>query len=189
MMGLQVESLAIPEVKLIQPVRHDDGRGFFSEIYNVRRYGAVGICDNFVQDNHSYSVEVGVLRGLHFQIPPAAQAKLVRVARGRIFDVAVDLRAGSPSYGQWVSAELNAENGLQLLIPHGFAHGFVTLEPDTEVLYKVDAYYAPDCDCGLAWDDPDIAIKWPIARAPVLSTKDQTQLSFADFQTPFEYRH
>ena len=184
-MALHVEPLAIPDVKLIRPVRQGDERGYFSEVYNAHAYKVAGITHDFVQDNHSYSAECGVLRGLHLQTPPAAQAKLVRVGRGRIFDVAVDLRAGSETYGKWVGEELSAENGLQILIPHGFAHGFLTLEPHTEVLYKTDAHYTPACDAGLAWDDPDIAIDWALAEAPVLSKKDADQPAFAGFRTPF----
>ena len=150
MMALQLESLAIPDVKLIRPVRHGDSRGYFSEVYNARACREAGICHEFVQDNHSYSADKGVLRGLHFQIPPDSQAKLVRCGRGRIFDVAVDLRAGSKTCGAWVAAELSAENGLQILIPHGFAHGFLTLESHTEVFYKTDAHYSPECERGLA---------------------------------------
>ena len=181
----EVTSLAIPDVKLIRPRRHGDARGYFCEVYNAQAYKAAGIPCDFVQDNHSYSAQPGILRGLHFQTPPASQAKLVRVGRGAIFDVAVDLRTGSRTYGEWVSARLSAENGLQMLIPHGFAHGFLTLNPHTEVLYKTDAHYAPNCDAGLAWDDPDLAIDWPLNRPPILSEKDIGQPRFADFQTPF----
>jgi dTDP-4-dehydrorhamnose 3,5-epimerase len=168
-----VTSLAIPDVKLIKPRRHGDARGYFSEVYNAKVFAEAGVTLTFVQDNHAYSQDVGTLRGLHFQTEPYAQTKLVRVARGRIFDVAVDLRRGSPTFGQHVSAELSAENGAQLLVPAGFAHGYYTMEPNTEVLYKVDAYYAPAHDRGILWSDPDLRIPWPIGNAvPHLSAKD-----------------
>jgi dTDP-4-dehydrorhamnose 3,5-epimerase len=168
-----VTSLAIPDVKLIKPRRHGDARGYFSEVYNAKVFAEAGVTLTFVQDNHAYSQDVGTLRGLHFQTEPYAQTKLVRVARGRIFDVAVDLRRGSPTIGQHVSAELSAENGAQLLVPAGFAHGYYTMEPNTEVLYKVDAYYAPAHDRGILWSDPDLRIPWPIGNAvPHLSAKD-----------------
>ena len=171
--GVQVESLAIPEIKLITPKRFGDHRGFFSETWNADGFAAVGIVLAFVQDNHSMSASVGVLRGLHFQTPPFAQDKLVRVVRGRIFDVAVDIRHGSPTFGRWVGAEISAENWAQILVPVGFAHGFVTLEPNTEVVYKVTGRYAPDHDQGLIWNDPTVGIDWPLDGAqPTLSEKD-----------------
>ncbi|MBI0435228.1 dTDP-4-dehydrorhamnose 3,5-epimerase [Roseomonas sp. KE0001] len=161
---------------LVSGRRFGDHRGAFAETYTLRDFEAIGIADAFVQDNFSWSAGVGTLRGLHFQTPPHAQAKLVRVLRGRILDVAVDLRAGSPTYGQHVAAELSAENGLQLYVPVGFAHGFCTLEPDTEVAYKVTDTYAPDCDKGLLWNDPALAIEWPVGPdAAILSEKDQRQ--------------
>lgn len=170
---MHVEALAIDAVKLITPRRFGDTRGVFTEVYNARTFAAAGITTAFVQDNHSLSAEVGTLRGLHFQNPPVAQAKLVRVGRGRIFDVAVDLRRGSPNYGRYVSAELSADNGTQMYIPAGFAHGFVTLEPNTEVLYKVDNYYSPAADAGIIWSDPDMGIVWPLPpNGPILSSKD-----------------
>lgn len=175
-------------VKLIPSKRFSDARGWFSETYSERALAAVGLHDRFVQDNHSYSRRAGTLRGLHFQVPPQAQAKLVRCLRGRIYDVAVDLRKGSPSYGAWVGAELSAENGLQLYVPVGFAHGFMTLEPDCEVTYKVTAPYAPDCEAGLAWNDPDLAIDWPLRPAEViLSERDARLPSLAAFDSPFSY--
>lgn len=171
---MNVVSLAIPDVKLVTPKRFNDSRGFFSEVYNAKVLAAAGITTAFVQDNHSLSVEVGTIRGLHFQTPPHAQAKLVRVARGKILDVVVDLRRGSSSYGRHVSAELSADNWTQLLVPAGFAHGFCTLEPNTDVLYKVDAYYAPQNDAGLLWSDPELAIEWPVAKGKaLLSDKDK----------------
>lgn len=186
---MQVEALEIPAVKLIKPRRFGDHRGFFSETYNKRALAEAGIALDFVQDNHSMSAQPGTLRGLHFQTPPAAQDKLVRVVRGAIWDVAVDLRPGSPTYGRWVGADLSAENWTQILIPAGFAHGFLTLTPDTEVEYKVTAFYAPDHDKGLAWDDPDLAIDWPLPAGvehPILSDKDTRQPRFADLPPVFD---
>lgn len=171
---MQITQLAIEAVKLIVPKRFGDNRGFFSETYNARTLADAGITDAFVQDNHSLSAEVGTIRGLHFQKPPYAQGKLVRVVRGSILDVAVDLRTGSPTYGQHVSAELSAENWAQLFVPVGFAHAFCTLEPNTEVIYKVTDYYAPQADAGVLWSDPDLGINWPVSLdKAVLSDKDQ----------------
>jgi dTDP-4-dehydrorhamnose 3,5-epimerase len=173
---VEIRPLNIAEVKLVLPEVHRDSRGFLSETYNRRLMSAAGIASEFVQDNHSLSVEAGTLRGLHFQIPPHAQGKLVRVVRGSIFDVAVDIRTGSPTFGQHVSAVLSAENRTQMWIPAGFAHGFCTLEPNTEVIYKVTAYYAPGCDRGLQWDDAVLDIKWPVDPGKVkLSDKDRRQ--------------
>ena len=170
---MDIEALAIPEVKLIRPKRFGDARGFFSEVYNRAALATAGIDIEFVQDNHSRSEKRGVIRGLHFQTAPFEQAKLVRVTKGRIWDVAVDLRRASKTYGQHVGAELSAENWTQILVPAGFAHGFCTLEPDSEVLYKVSNLYAPANDGGVIWNDPDIGIDWPLAgAAPILSDKD-----------------
>ncbi len=185
---MQVAALAIPDVKLITPSKHGDARGFFSEVYNRARFREAGIDLDFVQDNHSLSRPAGTLRGLHYQSPPAAQAKLVRVVRGRIWDVAIDLRRGSPSYGRHVAAELSAESWSQLLVPVGFAHGFCTLEPDTEVIYKVTSHYAPEHDRGLRWDDPALGIAWPVAAGSVLlSDKDRALPGWAEFDSPFTY--
>ncbi len=184
--ALDIMPLAIPDVRLITPRRFGDHRGFFSETWSRQAFASAGIDIDFVQDNHSLSAAVGTVRGLHYQSPPHAQDKLVRVVRGAIHDVAVDLRAGSPSFGRWVSAELSAENGRQLLVPIGFAHGFCTLTPDTEVLYKVSAPYAPAHDHGIAWDDPDLAIDWPaIADATTLSQKDRALPRLRAITTPF----
>ena len=170
---MNVVALDIPDVKLITPKRFGDSRGFFSEVYNGRAFAAAGIDIDFVQDNHALSGEVGTLRGLHFQKPPFAQTKLVRVTRGRIYDVAVDIRLKSPTYGRHVGVELSAENWAQLLVPAGFAHGYCTLEPNTEVLYKVDAYYAPEHDAGILWSDPALGIAWPVEPGKAhLSDKD-----------------
>jgi dTDP-4-dehydrorhamnose 3,5-epimerase len=176
-------------VQLIETRRHGDARGWFTESYSERDFTARGIDIRFVQDNHSLSKPALTLRGLHFQSPPHGQDKLVRCIRGRILDVAVDIRAGSPTYGKWVSAELSAENGRQLLVPIGFAHAFLTLEDDCEVVYKTSDFYAPDCDGGLRWDDPAIGIDWPLpaGTAPELSAKDGVLPLLANFQSPFAY--
>ncbi len=185
---MDTRSLEIPEVKLVTPRIFRDARGFFSETYNARALAQSGIAASFVQDNHSLSVEKGVVRGLHFQAPPHAQDKLVRVTRGAILDVAVDIRRGSPTYGRHVAAVLSAENWTQLWAPQGFAHGFCTLEPNTEVLYKVTDYYAPECDRGLAWDDPALGIKWPMAPgAAILSDKDRLHPPLAGLPAFFNY--
>lgn len=180
-------AIMIPPVQLILPKRHGDTRGWFTETYNRNTFAALGIDVTFVQDNHSLSAPAFTLRGLHFQTPPRGQDKLVRCIRGRIFDVAVDIRAGSPTYGQWLGAELSAENGHQLFIPIGFAHGFVTLEPDCEVTYKCSDSYAPQADSGIAWDS--IGIDWPLPPGvmPELSPKDARQPALADFASPFPY--
>ena len=178
---MQVEATAIPAVKIVTPKKHGDARGFFSEVYSKASWDAAGLDFAFVQDNHSFSATVGTLRGLHFQIAPAAQDKLVRCTRGRILDVAVDIRRSSPTFGKWVSAELSAENWRQLLVPIGFAHAFVTLTPDCEVLYKTTAPYSPAHDRGIVWDDPAIGIDWPLpSSGPVLSEKDQRLPKLAD---------
>jgi len=175
-------------VKLIRTRRFEDSRGWFMESWNQARWGAEGVPEHFVQDNHSLSRPVGTIRGIHLQVPPAAQGKLVRCTRGRIRDYAVDLRGGSPTYGEHVSAELSAENGDQLWIPVGFGHAFVTLEPDTEVLYKVTAPYSAKAEQGIRWNSPDLAIDWPLPSAgPALSAKDDVLPDFADFRSPFDY--
>ena len=182
-----VERLIIDEVIAIRPARHEDERGFFSETYNQRALAAAGIEDKFVQDNHSLSVPQGTLRGLHFQAPPVAQAKLIRVVRGAIWDVAVDIRVGSPSFGQHVCCELSARDGNQLYVPQGFAHGFCTLEPSTEVIYKVSDYYAPEHDRGLLWNDPALDIDWPVSE-PLLSEKDRIHPTLDDLPQYFTYK-
>ncbi|MBA4226637.1 MAG: dTDP-4-dehydrorhamnose 3,5-epimerase [Hyphomonas sp.] len=176
----------IPEVVLVTPKRFSDDRGYFSETFRASSFEEAGITGPFIQDNHSLSRDAGVIRGLHFQIAPSPQAKLVRCTRGAIYDVAVDIRRGSPTYGKYAAAILSAENGCQLYIPVGFAHGLCTLEPDTEVQYKVTGYYDPACDKGLAWDDPEIAIDWPLgANSPILSAKDQAQPRLKDLPAYF----
>lgn len=173
---LRVEPTALSDVKIVNPQRIGDQRGFFSETYNRQRFAEAGIDVEFVQDNHSLSAAAGTIRGLHFQSEPFAQAKLIRVVRGRILDVAVDLRQSSPTFGRHVAVELSAENGSQLLVPIGFAHGFCTLEPDTEIVYKVSAYYSATHDHGLRWNDPALDIDWPVAPTDaVLSDKDRQQ--------------
>ncbi len=185
---MRIVDTAIPDVKLIVPVRHGDARGFFAEIYRDDALRQAGVAVSFVQENQALSGQAGVVRGLHFQIPPMAQAKLVRVARGAILDVAVDIRRGSPCYGRHVAATLTAAEGNQLFVPEGFAHGYRTLEPDTEVIYKVNRYYSPEHDRGVRWNDPALAIDWGIAEEiAILSDKDRIQPRFAEFASPFAY--
>jgi dTDP-4-dehydrorhamnose 3,5-epimerase len=184
---LTVVPTSIEAVKIITPKSFQDSRGVFCETYNRQRFFEHGVELDFVQDNQSSSAGIGTIRGLHFQSNPAAQDKLVRVLRGSIFDVAVDLRRTSPTYGKWVAEELSADNGKQLLVPIGFAHGFCTLEPDTHVLYKVTAYYSPANDLGIAWDDPDLAIDWPIPPGKaILSDKDTRHPRLNSLPTYFE---
>ncbi|MFD1694361.1 dTDP-4-dehydrorhamnose 3,5-epimerase [Roseibium aestuarii] len=177
---------SIADVVLVQPKAFGDNRGSFSEVYRASTFADAGLPTVFPQENISHSVPEGTLRGLHYQSPPHAQGKLVRCLRGAILDVAVDIRRGSPTFGQHVAAELTPENGHWLWVPAGFAHGFCTLVPDTTVLYKVTDYYAPECDRGIAFDDPDLAIDWPFAADRlVLSPKDQTQPRLAQIESPF----
>jgi dTDP-4-dehydrorhamnose 3,5-epimerase len=186
---MNVETLAIPEVMLITPPRFGDSRGFFSETFNAKKLrAATGIDGVFVQDNHSLSKQRGVIRGLHCQLAPHIQGKLVRCVRGAIWDVAVDARVGSPTFGQWVAAELSADNWHQLWIPGGFVHGFCTLVPDTEVIYKVTGDYDKASEAGVIWNDPDLALPWPVpADEVVLSDKDQTLPRLKDAGTLFTY--
>ena len=184
---LSVEETAIPAVKTVTPKKFGDHRGFFSETWSRKAFAEAGLDLDFVQDNQSLSAPVGTLRGLHFQSPPFAQDKLVRVTRGRILDVAVDIRASSPTFGKHVAVELSAENWKQLLVPVGFAHGFVTLEPDTEVLYKVTAPYAPQNDHGLAFDDPALGIDWRLPLSGLtLSDKDRKHPRLAEMLRYFD---
>lgn len=176
---MKVERLALPDVLLIVPRRFGDARGHFSETYSARRLKEIGIDQSFVQDNQSLSRAKHTLRGLHCQIGSNAQGKLVRALHGAIWDVAVDIRSGSPSYGRWVAAALTAEGGEQMWVPRGFLHGFVTLAPDTEIFYKVTAEYDPTTERGVIWNDPGLAIPWPIAGEPVLSDKDKSLPNFA----------
>lgn len=185
---LQVFGTSLDGVIVTIPARFADSRGFFSETWSSRAFRAAGIDLDFVQDNQSFSCHAGTIRGLHFQCPPHAQAKLVRVGRGRILDVAVDIRKGSPTWGRWIGVELSAENGRQLLVPAGFAHGFVTREPDTEVLYKCSDGYAPDREGAVRFDDPDLGIDWQVGPGPaVLSDSDREAPMFRDLASPFRY--
>jgi dTDP-4-dehydrorhamnose 3,5-epimerase len=184
---MKVEATSLPGVMILTPARFGDNRGFFSESWNRARMKDAGLDYDFVQDNHSVSEATGTLRGLHMQTPPHAQAKLVRCGRGSLFDVAVDIRQGSPSYGQWVGVELSAENGRQLLIPEGFLHGFVTRAPMTEIIYKCTGYYAPECDRAVRFDDPDLGIDWGLEGAPILSAKDEAAVSLQALDNPFIY--
>lgn len=177
---MELTATALPEVLLARPQRYADNRGFFSETFRSEWFSEL----DFVQDNHSLSVDSGTLRGLHFQIPPHAQHKLIRVARGRIIDVAVDIRAGSPTFGEHVAVELSEENWEQLLVPKGFAHGFVTLEPNTEVLYKTTGYYSREHDHGLLWNDPVLGIDWGVDD-PVLSERDRHHPTLEDLPDYF----
>ena len=179
-----VEQTALPDVLILTPRRFGDARGWFAETHSDQAFERAGLTTRFVQDNHSLSAKAGTLRGLHYQRPPMAQTKLVRCTRGAIRDVAVDFRQGSPHFGQWVTVELSAENGQLLLIPAGFLHGFVTLTDDCEVQYKCSAPYAPDCDAGIRWDDPSLAIDWGVTD-PILSDKDRIQPLWADTISPF----
>lgn len=185
---MQIRSLEIPDIKILRPPKFGDHRGYFSETYNKAVFQSLGIDLEFVQDNHSSSAAAGTIRGLHFQCPPFAQDKLVRVARGRILDIAVDIRIGSPTYGKYVAEELSATNWNQIFVPVGFAHGFMTLEPDTDVIYKVTKFYSPAHDFGIFWDDAEIAIAWPLRGDDVtLSDKDADLPLLRDCKSPFRY--
>jgi dTDP-4-dehydrorhamnose 3,5-epimerase len=185
-MPFHFKRLGIPEVILIEPRVFHDERGFFMESYKYSEFAAFGIAERFVQDNHSRSV-MGVLRGLHYQNPPKAQGKLVRAVVGEIFDVAVDIRRGSPTYGRWVGVKLSAENKRMLYIPPGFAHGFCVLSDVAEVVYKATAEYAPECEAGIIWDDPEIGIEWPIEN-PIISPRDLQWPPLREAKNGFVYR-
>ncbi len=182
---MKIEQTDLSGVLILTPQRFGDARGWFTETWNAERMAAAGLNLAFAQDNHSFSAQQGTLRGLHYQAPPRAQDKLIRCSRGAIRDVAVDVRVGSPRYGQWVAVDLTAENGRQLLVPKGFLHGFVTLLPDTEVQYKCTDTYAPDCDGAVRWDS--LGIDWGLTGDPVLSAKDLAAANFADWTSPFAY--
>ncbi|QCJ44756.1 dTDP-4-dehydrorhamnose 3,5-epimerase [Bacillus sp. S3] len=184
---MNIVETTLPGVKIIEPKVFGDQRGWFTETYNESIFKEAGINIRFVQDNHSFSATKGTLRGLHYQFNPKAQTKLVRCTKGSIFDVAVDIRKGSPTFGRWFGLEMTAENNKQLLIPKGFAHGFMTLTDDVEVQYKVDELYAPECDRGIIWNDPMIGIEWPIELYPVLSAKDEKAPLLADADNNFIY--
>jgi dTDP-4-dehydrorhamnose 3,5-epimerase len=184
----QEDEVLVNVPRIIVPKRYVDERGWFSETFHERRLHDVGITCRFVQDNQSNSKRAGTLRGLHFQLPPAAQAKLVAAVKGRILDVAVDVRRGSPTFGKYVSTELSSESGRQVYIPIGFAHGFLTLEDDVVVMYKASDYYAPAHDSGIRWNDPDIAFPWPVKGANIItSDKDQRLPLLKEFASPFPY--
>ena len=169
----RTESRIFPDVNLIEPDLFTDNRGYFMESYSSENFQQLGVKASFVQDNHSYSIQAGTIRGLHYQLPPTAQAKLVRVLQGAVFDVIVDVRENSKTFGNWESFILTADNHRQLFVPHGFAHGFCTLVPSTHVLYKVDAYYHPESEAGILWSDPRLDIPWPTS-SPTLSERDLT---------------
>lgn len=180
---IDVRRLGIPDVMVVKTKKFGDARGFFSETYNKKAFAEAGIDLDFVQDNHSRSTTAGTVRGLHYQTPPFAQDKLVRVVSGRIFDVALDMRKTSPTFGKWVSAEISADEWNQILVPAGFAHGVCTLEPDTQIIYKVTNFYSPQHDFGVRWNDPALNIDWPFAEGEVeLSDKDRVQPLFKDVQ-------
>lgn len=184
---MKFEPLSLPGLVLIRPARHGDARGWFSEVWRRDQWEEAGVKADFVQDNQSFSAQMGTVRGLHFQLPPFAQAKLVRCVAGRVLDVAVDLRRSSPGFGKAVAVELSAEGGEQLFIPAGFAHGFCTLVPDSGLAYKVDAYYSAAHDRGVRWNDPALGIAWPVAEGDaVLSAKDKVQPVFADLTDLFD---
>jgi len=183
-----IEETALSGVKILTPKRHGDERGFFCESWNACTMAEAGLVYEFVQDNHSMSAATGTLRGLHFQAPPHAQGKLVRCGRGALYDVAVDIRAGSPTYGQWIGVDLSFENGRQLMIPAGFLHGFVTRQPDTEIVYKCTDFYDRDSDGAVRWDDPAIGIDWGLTEAPRLSDKDAKAPLLAELDPVFTYK-
>ena len=187
---MQGYEIGFPDLLVLEPKIFQDERGFFLESYNRETFRQLGIECEFVQDNHAYSKEIGVLRGFHFQLPPAAQAKLVWVTRGEVLDVVVDLRKGSPMYGKCRQVVLSATNFKRMFIPKGFGHAYLTTMPDTEFQYKVDAPYTPELACGIAWDDPGMAMDWNSVlkgRTPILSEKDKTLIKLADFDSPFTY--
>lgn len=182
---MRVEELSLSGARIIEPVIHGDHRGFFMESYNEHKLREQGIFFNFIQDNQSFSAESGVVRGLHYQLNPKAQTKLVRVISGAIYDVIVDIRKKSPTFRQWVGVVLSEYNHRQLLVPQGFAHGFCTLVPNTQVLYKVDEYYSPKYDRGILWNDPDLGIDWPTSN-PILSDRDKLHPTFKKAEIYFE---
>lgn len=184
---MQITETFIQGLKVVEPKVFGDHRGWFMETYNEEIFQKAGIDIRFVQDNQSFSATKGTLRGLHYQLNPKAQTKLVRCTKGAIFDVAIDIRKGSPTFGKWFGIELSAENKKQLLIPQGFAHGFMTITDDVEVQYKVDNLYAPDCDRGISWNDPEIGIEWPLEITPVLSEKDEKAPLLKDADNNFTF--
>jgi dTDP-4-dehydrorhamnose 3,5-epimerase len=177
----------LADVAIVEPTVYGDHRGWFMETYSDSRFKEIGLNLNFVQDNHSFSAAKGTLRGLHYQLNPKAQTKLVHCTKGSIYDVAVDIRKGSPTFGKWVGIELSEENKKQLLIPKGFAHAFMALTDEVEVQYKVDEFYAPECDRGIIWNDPSIGIEWPVDIKPILSAKDEKAPPLKDAENNFSY--
>lgn len=184
---MKITETGIQGLKIIEPNINGDARGWFIEVYNKREFEEANISINFLQDNHSFSAMRGTLRGLHYQLYPKDQTKLVRCTRGEIWDVAVDLRKGSPTFGKWIGVELSEKNKKQLLVPKGFAHGFITLTDDAEVQYKVDELYSPEHDRGIIWNDPDIGIKWPLDIQPILSDKDEKAPLLKDADNNFVF--
>ena len=184
---MRITKTDLPDLLILEPARFGDERGFFSESWNRKTLQDQGINIDFVQDNHSLSAAVNTVRGLHFQSPPHAQAKLVRCGRGVLFDVAVDVRRGSPAFGRWFGIELSAENGRQLLVPAGFLHGFATRAPDTEIIYKCSVFFAPECDGAVRFDDPPIGFDWGLRGPAILSDKDAGALMLDAFDTPFTW--
>ncbi|PAE44098.1 dTDP-4-dehydrorhamnose 3,5-epimerase [Bacillus sp. 7884-1] len=184
---MNIVETSLPGVKIIEPKVFGDHRGWFMETYNNATFQAAGIEIEFVQENQSFSIGKGTIRGMHYQLKPKAQAKLVRCTNGAIFDVAVDIRKGSPAFGKWVGVELSADNKKQLFIPKGFAHGFMTLTDNADVQYKVDELYAPECDRGFFWNDPQIGIVWPIDITPILSVKDENTPPLSKAENNFIY--
>jgi len=184
---LDVTATELADVLILKPHQFEDARGWFTESWNAKRFADHGFDHVFVQDNHSASYDVGTIRGLHYQAPPRAQDKLVRCTRGAILDVAVDVRKGSPTFAHWVREELSAQNGRQLFVPKGFLHGFVTMEPDSEVQYKVTDFYDPEFDGTVLWDT--LNIDWGLNTSPVLSDKDQDAPAFHDWDSPFTYEN
>lgn len=186
---MQIEETVIADVKILCPKKFGDDRGFFSEVWNAQTLKEAGLDLAFVQDNHAYNAEAGVVRGLHYQLDPKAQGKLVRVLRGAVIDVAVDIRVGSPTFGQHVAVELSADNWRQLWVPAGFAHGYCTLKPDTEIVYKVTDYYSPEHDCGIFWNDPDLNINWSVStEKAILSEKDKILPLLKDQTRLFDFK-
>ncbi len=185
---MEVTATEIPEIKILQPKKFGDERGFFSETWNAATMADAGLDIAFVQDNHAFSRDVGTVRGLHYQLDPKAQGKLVRVVCGAVLDVAVDIRQGSSTFGEFVAVELSAENWRQLWVPSGFAHGYCTLQPHTELVYKVTEFYSPEHDCGILWNDPAIGIDWPIEHEEaILSVKDKVMPLLDDQHRLFDY--
>ena len=182
---MQIKATPLSGLVIIEPAVHRDSRGFFIETWRESWANEIDAGAPFIQDNHAYSTQAGVVRGLHFQAPPAAQSKLIWVTRGAIFDVAVDLRTNSPTFAKWFGLEISADNFLRLYVPRGFAHGYMTTRPDTEVQYKVDAFYSPQHEGGLLWNDPGIGVAWPNAEASIVSPKDAVLPGIADFSSPF----